>query len=443
LGAFLFNALSEKLDTIFKKIRGKGKLGEKDIHDSLKEIKIALLESDANYKVVRDFIEGIKEKALGQEVLGSLTPGQQVVKIVYDEMTKLMGEIWADITLSGTAPSVLLLVGLQGSGKTTTAAKLAKGFKKKSLNPLLVSSDVYRPAAIEQLIMLGEQTGIAVYNKETESRDPVEIAAASFEYARMNRFHPVIIDTAGRLHIDETLMEELREIKKRVKPAETLLVADAMTGQDAVNIAGSFDKSLGIEGIILTKMDGDARGGAALSMRAVTGKPIKLIGTGEKLDFLEPFYPDRMASRILGMGDLSTIIEKSREAISMEEARSLERKIKKETFSLEDFKEQIKQIKKMGPMEQILGMLPGAKKLKGMKFDERELIKVEAMINSMTPTERRDTAIINGSRRKRIAKGSGTTVQDVNRLLKQFHQAKQMMKRLSQMGNIKKMFSPM
>jgi signal recognition particle subunit SRP54 len=436
----LFNALSEKLDTIFKKIRGKGKLNEKDINESLKEVKIALLEADANYKVVKDLIEGIKEKALGQEVLKSLTPGQQVVKIVYDEITKLMGERLADIELSGAPPSVILLVGLQGSGKTTTAAKLAKGFKKDNLRPLLVSSDIYRPAAIEQLTVLGEQLEIPVHNKDKNSKDPLQICKAAVEYARVNRFHPLIIDTAGRLHIDETLMEELKKIKEEVKPEEILLIADAMTGQDAVNIAKSFNESLGIDGIVLTKMDGDARGGAALSMKTVTGKPIKLIGTGEKLDFLEPFHPDRMASRILGMGDLSTIIEKSREAISIEEAKELEKKIKKETFSLEDFKEQIKQIKKMGSLDQLMGMIPGTKKIKGLKVDDGELFKIEAIINSMTPKEKDNCSIINGSRRKRIARGSGTSVQDVNKLLKQFTQTKQMMKQFSRMGNIKNMF---
>jgi len=346
-----------------------------------------------------------------------------------------MGEKSTDLELSGPSPSVILLVGLQGSGKTTTAAKLAKRlFKKSAFRPLLVSSDVYRPAAMEQLVMLGDQLGVSVYNKERDCKDPLMICRDAVKYAKENRFDSVIIDTAGRLHIDEALMEELRQIKKDIKPKETLLVADAMTGQDAVNIADSFNKSLDIDGVILTKMDGDARGGAALSIKGITGKPIKLVGVGEKLDLLENFYPDRMASRILGMGDLSTIIEKSQEAINIEQAKELEKKIRRETFSLEDFKDQIKQIKKMGPIDQIIGMIPGASRVKGLQFNDKELIKIEAIVNSMNLKERDDCSIINSSRKKRIAKGSGTTVQDVNRLLKQFTQTKQMMKKFSKMG---------
>lgn len=431
----MFSILSEKLDTIFRKIKGRGKLNEKDVNESLKEVKIALLESDAHYKIVKDFIERVKEKAIGVEVLQSLNPGQQVIKIVYDELTRIMGEKSTDLELSGPFPSVILLVGLQGSGKTTTAAKLAKRlFKKSAFRPLLVSSDVYRPAAMEQLVMLGDQLGVSVYNKERDCKDPLMICRDAVKYAKENRFDSVIIDTAGRLHIDEALMEELRQIKKDIKPKETLLVADAMTGQDAVNIADSFNKSLDIDGVILTKMDGDARGGAALSIKGITGKPIKLVGVGEKLDLLENFYPDRMASRILGMGDLSTIIEKSQEAINIEQAKELEKKIRRETFSLEDFKDQIKQIKKMGPIDQIIGMIPGASRVKGLQFNDKELIKIEAIVNSMNLKERDDCSIINSSRKKRIAKGSGTTVQDVNRLLKQFTQTKQMMKKFSKMG---------
>lgn len=437
----MFGILSEKLDAIFSKLRARGKLGERDIDQSLKEIKIALLESDTNYKVVKSLIENIREKALGQEVLKSLTPGQQVVKVVYDEMTRLMGERPTDLELKGSPPSVILLVGLQGSGKTTTAGKLGRRFKKDNLKPLLVSSDVYRPAAMEQLALLGKQLDIPVYKAEN-TEDPLDICRNALEHARTNRLDTIIIDTAGRLHIDEELMKELIKIKEAVKPRETLLVADAMTGQDAVNIAESFDRSLDIDGIILTKMDGDARGGAALSMKAVTGKPIKLVGVGEKLDLLEPFYPDRMASRILGMGDLSTIIEKSRQAVSMEEAKELEKKIRQDTFSLEDFKEQLRQVKKMGSLSDIIGMLPGANKLKGLQVDDKELARIEAIINSMTVKERSDISIINGSRRKRIATGSGTRVQDVNRLLKNFSQAKQMMKKFSKMNRIGKMFSP-
>lgn len=433
----MFENLSSKLDAIFKKLRGHGKLTEQNIQEALKEVRIALLEADVNFKVIKDFIQQIQERAIGQEVMESLTPAQQLVKIVKEEMTSLMGDEEQKINLSGSPPIPIMLVGLHGCGKTTTAAKLAKYFQEKKKRPFLVPADVYRPAAIDQLQKLGAELKVDFYKPEP-SQTPLEICIKAKEVALKGGFDLMLIDTAGRLHIDEALMLELREIKDQVKPREVLLVADAMTGQDAVNIAKNFNERLGVDGIILTKMDGDARGGAALSIKSVTQKPIKFIGVGEKLDALEVFHPDRMVSRILGMGDVLTLIEKAEAAFDEKKAKELERKIRKDSFNLEDFRDQIHQIKKMGSLESILGMIPGLSKkmrgLGGINFDEKELVKVEAIINSMTPRERANYQMINGSRRMRIARGSGTSIQDVNRLLKQFAQVRKMMKQFSKMG---------
>jgi signal recognition particle subunit SRP54 len=398
---------------------------------------MALLEADVNFKVVKDFIQSVEQRAIGQEVLASLTPAQQLIKVVREEMTNLMGGEEQKIHLSGSPPVPIMLVGLHGCGKTTTAAKLARYFKERKKRPYLVPADVYRPAAIDQLQKLGEELKVDFYRPEA-SQTPLEICVKGRESALKGGYDLMLIDTAGRLHIDEALMLELREIKNHLKPKEVLLVADAMTGQDAVTIAKNFDERLGIDGVILTKMDGDARGGAALSIKAVTQRPIKLIGVGEKLDALEAFYPDRMASRILGMGDVLTLIEKAEVAFDAQQAKELERKIRKDSFTLVDFRDQIQQVRKMGSLESILGMIPGFSKMTkaagGFDFDGKELVKTEAIINSMTPKERTNTTIINGSRRLRIAKGSGTTVQEVNHLLKQYAQARKMMKRFTQMG---------
>lgn len=432
----MFESLSEKLNKTFKVLRGRGKLSEKNIQDALKEVRLALLEADVNYKVVKNFIEDIRHRALGQEVLDSLTPGQQVIKIVNAELMRLMGGDHQELNLSGRTPFSVMLVGLQGSGKTTTAAKLGLYLRKRGRNPFLVPADVYRPAAIDQLKKLGSQLQLPVFSTDARSR-PEDICGNALAGSRDVGADILLVDTAGRLHIDKDLMAELQRIKERIVPTEILLVADAMTGQDAVNVAKQFDEALDISGVILTKMEGDARGGAALSLKAVTGKPIKFIGVGEKLDALEPFFPDRMASRILGMGDVLSLIEKAQDAFDEKEARKLEKKLKKKEFDLEDFQGQLKQIKKLGSLEQILGMLPGMgqlKQLKKLKPDEKELVKIEAIINSMTKDERRQYKIINGSRRKRIARGSGTTVQDVNRLLKNFAQTKKMMESFTKKG---------
>ncbi len=424
----MFEALSEKLEGIFKKLRGRGLLREEDIVSALKEIKMALLEADVNFKVVKDFTERVKAKAIGKEVIESITPGQQVVKIVHDELCSLMGGRHSKINLSPNPPTALMLVGLHGSGKTTTTAKLAKGFKKDGRRPLLVAMDTARPAAIDQLIVLGAQIDVPVY--ATKSGDnPVKICSEALKRAVSEGRDVVILDTAGRLHIDEQLMKELEDIKEVAKPKEILLVADAMTGQDAVNIAKSFNDRLSIDGIILTKMDGDARGGAALSMIAVTGKPVKFIGVGEKIEALEPFYPERMASRILGMGDIVGLVEKAQEAVDMKEAIKLQKKLSENKFSFEDLRDQLSQIRKMGPLENILSMIPGiGKQMKGVSVNDKELVKIEAIINSMTKQERGNYVIINGSRKRRIAAGSGTTVPDVNRLIKQYLQMKKMLK---------------
>jgi signal recognition particle subunit SRP54 len=433
----MFESLTEKLDGVFKRLRGHGKLTEQNIQEALKEVRIAFLEADVNFKVVKDFIQSIERRAVGQEVMASLTPAQQLIKIVKEEMTSLMGGEEQRIQLSGSPPVPIMLVGLHGCGKTTTTAKLARYFKEMKKRPYLVPADVYRPAAIEQLQKLGEELKVDFFRPEG-SQTPLDICLKAREVALKRGYDLMLIDTAGRLHIDEALMLELREIRTQIKPKEVILVADAMTGQDAINIAKSFNERLGVDGIILTKMDGDARGGAALSIKSVTQKPIKFIGMGEKLDALEVFHPDRMASRILGMGDVLTLIEKAEAAFDEKKAKELEKKIRKDSFTLEDFRDQIREVRKMGSLESILGMIPGlSSKMKGMggfNFDEKELIRVEAIISSMTPKERANILIINGSRRLRIARGSGTTVQDVNQLLKRYTQARKMMKQFTKMG---------
>ena len=432
----MFERLSDKLDAAFKKLKGRGKLTEKNIEEGLKEIRMALLEADVHYRVAKRFIADVKKRALGQEVLTSLTPGQQIIKIVNEELTDMMGSQQTELTLSGPSPVPLMLVGLQGSGKTTTAGKLSIFLRNKGRKPYLVPADVYRPAAIDQLKKLGEQLNVPVFPSTVEM-DPVEIVRDARTAAHQEGCDTLLLDTAGRLHIDEDLMNELVRIRAAVKPAEILLVADAMTGQDAVNIAQSFNEALDIGGVVLTKMDGDARGGAALSIKEITGKPIKFIGVGEKLNELEPFHPDRLASSILGMGDVLTLIEKAQDLVDEKKAAELEKKLRKSQFTLEDFRDQMLQIRKMGSLGDIMKMIPGMGKLKQMKnmdMDEKELVRIEAIINSMTPLERRRHGIINGSRRRRIAKGSGTRVQDVNRLLKNYTQVLKMLKKLNKGG---------
>ncbi|BCS81575.1 signal recognition particle protein [Anaerocellum diazotrophicum] len=435
----MFSSLSEKLQDVFKKLRGKGKLTEKDIKEAMKEVKLALLEADVNYKVVKDFINTVTQKAVGEEVLESLTPAQQVIKIVYDEMVNLLGGSDTKLTFSPSGFSIYMMVGLQGSGKTTTAGKLAGLLKKQGKNPLLVACDIYRPAAIKQLEVVAQKAGVKCF-ANYNSKDAVKIAKEGIEFAKASRCDVTIVDTAGRLHINQELMDELVAIKNAIKPTEILLVLDAMTGQDAVNVAAAFNEQLGIDGIIMTKLDGDTRGGAALSVKAITGKPIKFAGIGEKMEDLEVFHPDRMASRILGMGDILTLIEKAQEAIDQKKAEELEKKLRSMQFTLEDFLDQLRQIKKMGPLSQIISMIPGVKLKGDVDFDagEKELKKIEAIINSMTKEERQDPSIINSSRKRRIAMGSGTTVQDVNRLLKQFEDMKRMMKQFSNPSFAKK-----
>jgi signal recognition particle subunit SRP54 len=432
----MFERLSDKLDAAFKKLKGRGKLTEKNIEEGLKEIRMALLEADVHFRVAKRFMADVKERALGQEVLTSLTPGQQVVKIVNEELTELMGSHQEELNLSGPSPVSLMLVGLQGSGKTTTAGKLAVFLRNQGRKPYLVPADVYRPAAIDQLKKLGEQLNIPVFSSSVDM-DPVQIGRDAKTEAHRQGCDTLLLDTAGRLHIDEDLMDELVRMNEAVKPADILLVADAMTGQDAVNIAQSFNEALDIGGVVLTKMDGDARGGAALSIKEITGKPIKFIGVGEKLNELEPFHPDRLASSILGMGDVLTLIEKARDVVDEKKAAELEKKLRKSQFTLEDFRDQMLQIRKMGSLGDIMKMIPGMGKLKQMKnmdMDENELVRIEAIINSMTPLERRRHGIINGSRRRRIAKGSGTRVQDINRLLKNYTQLLKMLKKLNKSG---------
>ncbi|MEA4847156.1 MAG: signal recognition particle protein [Clostridiaceae bacterium] len=429
-----FEGLAEKLQQTLKKLRGAGKLNEKDVKDAMREVKMALLEADVSFKVVKDFINRVTERAVGNEVLDSLTPGQQVIKIVNEQMTELMGSTNSKIVFSSKPPTVLMMVGLQGAGKTTTCGKLGLHLKKQGKNPLLVAGDVYRPAAIKQLQVVGGQVDIEVFAMG-DKVTPVDISKAAIAHALKNGNDVVIIDTAGRLHINEELMGELVDIKENVRPTEILLVVDSMTGQDAVNVAESFNEKLGIDGVILTKLDGDTRGGAALSVKAITGKPIKFAGMGEKLNELEPFHPDRMASRILGMGDVLSLIEKAQSAFDEKKALELERKIRTQQFTFDDFLDQLQQMKKMGPLSSILEMLPGMNqgKLKGMEVDDRELVKVEAIIRSMTKKERQNPDIINGSRRKRIAAGSGTSIQDVNRVMKNYEQSKKMMKQFAGM----------
>jgi signal recognition particle subunit SRP54 len=434
----MFDTLTEKFDAVFKQLRGRGRLTEDNIQQALREVRLALLEADVNFKVVKDFVAAVRERAVGHDVLASLTPGQQVIQIVRDELGLLMGGSEDNqLDLAARPPVAIMLCGLQGAGKTTTCGKLALKLRREKRNPLLVPADVYRPAAIEQLKTLGRQIDLPVYDSRSD-QDPVEICRLAREFADRQGYDTLILDTAGRLHIDDTLMQELERIRDCVEPREILLVADAMTGQDAVNVASSFNERLNLTGVVLTKMDGDARGGAALSIRAVTGKPIKLVGMGEKLDALEAFHPERMAQRILGMGDVLSLIEKAEAAIGQDDAVKMEKRLREEGFTLDTFKEQLQSIKKMGSMESMLSMIPGAgkalKQMKGAQLPDDELKKIEAIINSMTRKERQDHKIINGSRRLRIANGSGTRVQDVNMLLKRFTEAQKMMKKMQKLG---------
>ena len=425
-----FEGLSSRLQEITRKLRGKARISESDLKEVLREVKIALLEADVNFKIVKEFTKTVEEKALGQDVLKSLTPGQQVVKIVKDELVELLGGEDSKVTFSSNPPTIIMLVGLQGSGKTTTAGKLANLFRKQGKNPLLVACDVYRPAAIKQLQVVGKQLNIPVYANEN-SKDVVGIARQAKEIAISKLNDVIILDTAGRLHIDEELMQELKNVKTNAKPHEILLVVDSMTGQDAVNVADTFNSELGIDGVVLTKLDGDTRGGAALSVKKVTGKPIKFVGSGEKLSDIEEFHPDRMASRILGMGDVLSIIEKAEETLDEEQAREIEKKLRKQKFDLDDYLAQMRQMKKMGSFSSILKMLPGMGNLKNIKIDDKEFDKIEAIICSMTLEERRNPKILNGSRRLRIAKGSGTTVQAINKFMESFEMTQKMMKKFT------------
>ena len=436
-----FEGLTAKLNAAFKKLRGKGRLSEADIKEAMREIRLALLEADVSYKVVKDFIKSVSERCSGADVMESLTPAQTIVKIVNEELIKLMGSENQRITISPKPPTVVMLVGLQGAGKTTNGAKLAGLFKKQGKRPLLVACDIYRPAAIKQLEVVGAQLDIPVFQMGQEN--PVNIAKAAVRHAQQHGNDMVFLDTAGRLHVDEALMEELKSIKAAVQPSEILLVVDAMTGQDAVNAAQSFNEWLDIDGVMLTKLDGDARGGAALSVKAVTGKPIKFIGTGEKLDMIEPFHPERMASRILGMGDVLTLIEKAEQALDQKKAAELEQRLRQNKFTLADFYDQLVQLKNMGSMQDLLGMLPGMGSMKNVQVDEKALTRVEAIIQSMTPYERENPTCLNSSRKRRVALGCGQKVEDINRLLKQFEQMQQMMKMMNGKGNKRKMFGKM
>jgi signal recognition particle subunit SRP54 len=432
----MFESLTQKLEIAFKKLRGQGKITPQNIEDSMREVRRALLDADVNYKVVKKFIEDVQKRAIGQEVLSSITPGQLIIKIINDEMVKLLGESKADVATAVTPPTVVLVAGLQGSGKTTFCAKLANHLKSKGRFPLLVAADVHRPAAIDQLEMLGKQLDVPVYTER--GAGAVKISGDSINFARKNVRDTVIIDTAGRLHIDEEMMKEVEAVRDAARPHEILFVVDAMTGQDAVNTARAFHERLNFDGVVLTKLDGDSRGGAALSIRAVVQKPIKFIGVGEKLDALEQFHPDRIASRILGMGDIVTLVEKAQEHFDEEKAVKLEEKLRKAQFTFEDFLEQLHQVKKMGSLSQMAGMIPGMNRLPAnAEIDEKSLVRIEAIIQSMTAEERSRPSIINGNRRRRIAMGSGTTVQEVNRLLKQFEEMQKMMKRFSK-GNMKR-----
>lgn len=428
----MFESLSDKFEKIFKSLRGQGKLTETNIKDALREVRMALLEADVHYKVAKDFVAGIADRAVGQEVMGSLTPGQQVIKIVNEALTDLMGGAAEPLKLTGKIPAIIMMVGLQGSGKTTSTAKLARKLVQEMRRPCLVPADVYRPAAIDQLKTLAGQLNLPVYGSVTTQK-PEEIAREALLYAKQQNCDTLIVDTAGRLHVDAALMGELERLKKILEPSEVLLVADAMTGQDAVQVAKAFHDTLGLTGVVLTKLDGDARGGAALSIRSVTNCPIKFIGTGEKMDALEVFHPDRMSSRILGMGDVLSIIEKAQEAFDEKQAVALAKKFREDTFSLEDFRDQLRQVRKLGSFEQILSMLPGMgmmKQIKKMQVDEKEFVRMEAIINSMTRPERRNADMINASRKRRIATGSGTSVQDVNRLIKSYDEARRMMRQM-------------
>lgn len=430
----VFESLADKLQNALGKLKGKGKLSEKDVDLAMREVRLALLEADVNFKVVKDFVKKVKERAIGNEVMQSLTPGQQVIKIVNEELTNLMGKEEEKIIFSSTPPTVILMSGLQGAGKTTTSGKLANNLKKQNKRPLLVACDIYRPAAIKQLEVVGEKVGVPVFTMGNKV-NPVDIAKASIEHAKKHGNDVVIIDTAGRLHIDEELMDEIENIYKAVNPNEILLVLDAMTGQDAVNVAKSFDEKISITGVILTKLDGDARGGAALSIRAVTNKPIKFVGMGEKLDELETFHPDRMASRILGMGDVLSFIEKAQANIDTDKAMELEKKIRTSQFTFDDFLDQLEQMKSLGPIDQLLGMMPGmnSKALKGVDVSDKDIGRIEAIIRSMTKKERQTPEVIDSNRRKRIASGSGTSITEVNKLLKQFKETKKMMKKFTDM----------
>ncbi|HEY6951855.1 MAG TPA: signal recognition particle protein [Bacteroidota bacterium] len=429
----MFESLSQKLEITFKKLRGEGKISAQNVEESLREVRRALLDADVNYKVAKQFIEDVQKRAVGQEVLNSITPGQLIVKIIHDEMVTLLGETKAEITFSQTPPTVILIAGLQGSGKTTFAGKLANLLKTKGRLPLLVAADVHRPAAIDQLQMLGKQIEIPVYTDR--GAGAVKIAEDALEFARKNIRDTIIIDTAGRMHVDEEMMNEVAAIREKVRPHEILFVVDAMTGQDAVNTAQAFHDRLDFNGVVLTKLDGDSRGGAALSIRSIVQKPIKFIGVGEKLDALEPFYPDRIASRILGMGDIVSFVEKAQESFDQDKAVKLEEKLRKAQFTFEDFLDQLREIKKMGPISQVVSMIPGMNKLPAnANVDDRELVRIEAIIQSMTKEERVRPSLLNGSRRRRISLGSGTTIQEVNRLLKQFDEMQKMMKKFSKGG---------
>ncbi len=441
----MLDSLTSRLTGIFDRLRGYGRLTEENIVEALREVRMALLEADVNFKVVKSFVDRVREKAVGQDVFKSLTPGQQVVKVVRDELVELLGGSGHRLAMAPHPPTVIMLIGLQGSGKTTSAAKLARHFQKQGQHPILAAADIYRPAAIEQLKTLGAQLGVPVLGEAGQK--PLEICTRTRDEAARRGLSPVILDTAGRLHIDEPMLDELRAIKKEVAPHHVLLVVDAMTGQDAVTVAEKFNAAVGIDAVILTKLDGDARGGAALSVRAVTGRPIAFVGVGEKTDALEPFHPDRLAQRILGMGDVLSLVEKAQATVDAAQAEALAKKIREETFSLEDFAAQLRQLRSMGPLGQILDMIPffkGKGAPKELEGEERDLHKFEAMISSMTPGERREPSVINGSRRLRIARGSGTTVSDVNRLLKQYAQLKKMMKGLKHMeGRMGKLKGPL
>ncbi|MBP3411667.1 MAG: signal recognition particle protein [Oscillospiraceae bacterium] len=434
-----FEGLTAKLNAAFKRLRGKGRLSESDIKEAMREIRLALLEADVSYKVVKDFVKSVSERCVGQDVMESLTPAQMIVKIVNEELITLMGSENQRITISPKSPTVVMLVGLQGAGKTTNGAKLAGMFKKQGKRPLLVACDIYRPAAIKQLEVVGGQLGIPVFQMGQE--DPVKIAKAAIRHAQQHGNDIVFLDTAGRLHVDENLMTELKSIKAEVEPSEILLVVDAMTGQDAVNAAQTFNEWLDIDGVMLTKLDGDARGGAALSVKAVTGKPVKFIGTGEKLDMIEAFHPERMASRILGMGDVLSLIEKAEQALDQKKAAELEQRLRANKFTLADFYDQLLQIKKMGSMQELMGMMPGMGAMKNMEVDESALGRVEAIILSMTPYERENPNVLNSSRKRRIALGCGQKVEDVNRLLKQFDQMQQLIKQLNSKGKKNKLLA--